>query len=401
MKFSRDGKILVVGRGTEQRLGHLLDFRQNGLNAGYVGVIAGIRPMIQFISCPFWSVLADKFNASRLILNMSVISWFVMTVFLFIPKPSIIHCPESLAKNLSAASLFDSPEFHNKSSLTTIEEVGGKKHFISKIKTFILNSPEMSHVSDSQHFNIYNENNILVDFCSYNCWRAPSVSLLDTSILQCLQNSNKYGHIRLYGSLGFGFSSFIVGFTLDHARKTICGKIVTNFIVIVYFFIAWMAITVVICLIAVRFPQSEYDSTKSSFLLTLKIFLAPKYGIFLCISFYMGFSHGSIMNFINWYLEDLGANRLMMGTATILRDFAVVLGFYLSPKILQNFNIKFIFFWVFSVYIFSYFSYSMIFTPWMAVPVEALQGLAFAIMWASSIDHLAKVSDPSNYATMQ
>uniref|UniRef100_A0A6G3MM25 Major facilitator superfamily domain-containing protein 6 (Trinotate prediction) n=1 Tax=Henneguya salminicola TaxID=69463 RepID=A0A6G3MM25_HENSL len=92
-----------------------LYFRQNGLNAGYVGIIAGVRPMIQFISCPFWAVIADKYKASRIILNMSIISWLVMTVFLFIPKPSTVQCPNNLAKNLSATSLYDSPEFHNKS----------------------------------------------------------------------------------------------------------------------------------------------------------------------------------------------------------------------------------------------------------------------------------------------
>lgn len=97
-----------------------LYFRQNGLNAGYVGIIAGIRPMIQFISCPFWAIIADKYHAPRSILNMSVISWLVLTLFLFIPKPTNIECPENLAKNLSAVSMLDSPDFHNKSYFNLI-----------------------------------------------------------------------------------------------------------------------------------------------------------------------------------------------------------------------------------------------------------------------------------------
>lgn len=326
-----------------------------------------------------------------------------------------------------------------------IDEIGGKKNFITKIKSLIINSPEISHVSDLHHLSVYNNSeslnlnssNIIAkrsisssfvkepqnfniflfnhDEVMRVFWtiftltivgeffEAPSVSLLDTAVLQCIDNYHNYGHVRLYGSLGFGISSFVVGFTLDHVRKNICNKVVTNFMVIMYFFIAWMVVTIAFCIICVRFPERTSNGGKSelSIVSTLKVFSQPLYAIFLISSLYLGFTHGSIMNFINWYLEDMGANRFMMGTATILRDFAVVLGFYLSPNILENFRMKYIMIWVFNVYIFSYFCYSLIPSPWMAVPVEALQGLAFSIMWSASINYLVEASDPTNFATMQ
>ncbi|KII61116.1 Major facilitator superfamily domain-containing protein 6 [Thelohanellus kitauei] len=377
---------------------------------------------------------------------MSVISWFIMTLFLFIPRPNMIECPENIAKNLSAANLFDSPDFHNKTSLMNVDEIGQKKNFITKIKSLIINSREISHVSDLHHLTVYNTDNQsrlndtanLVSVRSISgslvsapskfpvflydhqeiqrifwilfiltvvgeFFEAPSVSLLDTAVLQSIDNHHNYGRVRLYGSLGFGISSFIVGLTLDHVRKTMCDKLVTNFIVIMYFFIAWMIITIILCFIFVKFPQvdASVQVEQTSIASTLMIFKKPTYSIFLLTSFYLGFAHGSIMNFINWYLEDMGANRFMMGTATIVRDLAVVLGFYISPKILGCFKIKQILFWVFSVYVFSYFAYSLIPTPWLAVPVEALQGLAFSLMWSSCINHLIGVSTPSNFVTMQ
>ncbi len=43
-------------------------FKQIGLSAASVGILAGVRPLIQFISGPFWSVLADKYRARKIIL---------------------------------------------------------------------------------------------------------------------------------------------------------------------------------------------------------------------------------------------------------------------------------------------------------------------------------------------
>lgn len=69
-----------------------LYFRQIGLNASYVGAIAGVRPIVQFISCPLWALIADKFRIRRVILNMSIICWLLFTVVLFIPRPSSSYC---------------------------------------------------------------------------------------------------------------------------------------------------------------------------------------------------------------------------------------------------------------------------------------------------------------------
>lgn len=80
-----------------------LYFRQIGLNASYVGAIAGVRPIVQFISCPLWAFIADKFKIRRLILNMSILCWLLFTVVLYIPKPRTSYCVDSsynLNKNI-------------------------------------------------------------------------------------------------------------------------------------------------------------------------------------------------------------------------------------------------------------------------------------------------------------
>lgn len=300
-------------------------------------------------------------------------------------------------------------------------------------------------------------------------FEAPSVSLLDVAILECFNtHMENYGKARLFGSLGFGISSFVVGLSLDQFHIKICDKTVTNFMITLYFFVVAMVLAIITSIICIRYQNDRVyfsgfytkndiktksqDSLNTSsndfkdiniddklkkpepclicqnlssnnslkdlnniennnyhnnhkdskgFYEILSLFKKSNYIFYLSISLFLGFSHGSIMNFINWFLEDLGASRLMMGSATVIRDLAVVLGFYISPHILTIFSQLQVITWTFLVYIFSYFCYASITAPWYAVPVECLQGLAYAIMWSSCITYFAGAVSKENCATMQ
>ena len=67
-------------------------FRQIGLSAVAVGVLVGIRPIIQLASVPFWTVVADKFKKRQAILVMSIMAWLVMTIALVFVEPTEEIC---------------------------------------------------------------------------------------------------------------------------------------------------------------------------------------------------------------------------------------------------------------------------------------------------------------------
>ena len=69
-----------------------LYFKQLGLNANHVGILSGVRPLVQFSSGPFWSILADMFKARKAVLLLSIIAWLFMTLALLIPQPQHITC---------------------------------------------------------------------------------------------------------------------------------------------------------------------------------------------------------------------------------------------------------------------------------------------------------------------
>lgn len=71
-----------------------LYFKQLFLGASYAGVLVGIRPLIQCIGAPFWSVIADRYHAGKIIFLGSVIAWIAKAFVILAVRPHDQHCIE-------------------------------------------------------------------------------------------------------------------------------------------------------------------------------------------------------------------------------------------------------------------------------------------------------------------
>lgn len=71
-----------------------LYFKQLFLGAGYVGIIVGIRPLIQCIGAPFWGIIADRYHAGKVIFLGSVIAWIAKALILLSVQPKSQYCIE-------------------------------------------------------------------------------------------------------------------------------------------------------------------------------------------------------------------------------------------------------------------------------------------------------------------
>ena len=151
------------------------------------------------------------------------------------------------------------------------------------------------------------------------------------------------------------------------------------------------------------FVKFKYHDTKeeSKPLDCVRVFYSVKYGSFLTICWFCGFCHGGIMNFLNWYLEDLGASKLMMGVATSCRCSAIIFGFFTSSYFIDRIGHIALICWALASYVGSFFGYSLLHNPWWAIPIEVVQGLIYAISWSSCITYLGDIAPPNTAATMQ
>ena len=69
-----------------------LYFKQLALGASYVGLIVGIRPLIQCIGAPFWGVLADRYRAGKIIFIGSLFAWIAKALVILSVRPHNQHC---------------------------------------------------------------------------------------------------------------------------------------------------------------------------------------------------------------------------------------------------------------------------------------------------------------------
>ena len=71
-----------------------LYFKQLFLGPSYVGIIVGIRPLIQCIGAPFWGIIAERYHAGKIIFLGSIIVWIVKPFVLLSIRPNSQYCIE-------------------------------------------------------------------------------------------------------------------------------------------------------------------------------------------------------------------------------------------------------------------------------------------------------------------
>ena len=382
-------------------------FKQMGLTASYVGTLSGVRPLVQFVSGPFWAYLADKYRSRKIVLSMSVIAWLIFTLALAFPQPKKTKCDTINSTSHLQKRNLRRPVSYSGLPLASIPAVVSEgllvnkkskiqfadKHEVETTKVIVHDQNELRHL-----FYIF-----LILIVVGEVFEAPSFIMIDTALIQKLGDKcHDYGKTRCFGSLGFGLASFGVGAVLDTTRYIYCGREMNNYNVIFYFFVAFMVIGLIFVLVLFTFKYNEDSiATSSSIFHVYKLCFSPKYSTFLLTAWFMGIGNGGQVTFINWYLEDLGATKFMMGLTTTIRSSAVIVGFFCSGVVINKLGELQSVFWSLLAFAVIFYGYSYLFNPWLVIPLEVLQGLVYAISWSTCIVYLSAVAPNDGAATMQ
>lgn len=385
-------------------------FKQIGLTASHVGTLSGIRPLVQFVSGPIWAYIADKYRCRKVVLSMSVIAWIVFTLALAFPheKKTKCHVLNSTNHFIQKRNSPRAPSYPGL-PLAPISTAASESLLANK-KSTIITFSDVYQENVKTEIIIHDPNEIKYLFYVFlilivvgEVFEAPSFIMIDTALIQKLGDKcHEYGKTRCFGSMGYGLASFGVGAVLDSTRYVYCGHEMNNYMVIFYFFVVFMVIGLIFVLALFSFKYNE-ESQKSfsSILEVYKLCSSPKYATFLLTVWFMGTCNGGQVTFINWYLEDLGASKFMMGMTTTIRATAVIVGFFCSGMVINKLGELTSVFWSLLFFAFIFFGYSYLFNPWLVIPLEILQGLVYAISWSTCIVYLSTVTPDNGAATMQ
>ena len=227
---------------------------------------------------------------------------------------------------------------------------------------------------------------------------APSTTLADASLLEHLGEERRYyGKQRLWGSLGFGLSSFFVGVLLERSRHVVCGDQYTDYMICFCVFALLMISTLFIST-TFKFKYKETDATRASVFSAL---CNIHYGSCLAAACFMGIGHGMSHSFLNWFLEDLGATKTLMGVAVICRSTLDLLTFFVAGSLIKAVGQIKIMICALISYGIAFTLYSLLNNPWWVLPIEMLVGCTYAASWSACTSYMAGAASSESVTTIQ
>jgi len=250
---------------------------------------------------------------------------------------------------------------------------------------------------------------------------APVKPLLDACVMGLLKDKSSFGRSRLFGQLGFGLGSWLVGPFL--------GKSDIRNIFVVQTLLAVPTAGLMLefvrrgrqekALVKSGAPGVRDDGKKqkpsssgssasasasasSDFISALRhVAKNSNILIFFTFVFLLGVSSGIIENFAYVHLKDCSSyNGNALGVCRLASSLAGVPMFYLAGSILKAIGVNGVLGITMATYVARFALYATMTNTWQALPAEVLRGATFALFTTASTYHVYQASPPALVATM-
>ena len=282
---------------------------------------------------------------------------------------------------------------------------------------------------------------------------APAITLADSAVLSLLgADADKYGHQRMFGSLGWGLAMFFVGIALDHSTAFPdhpCGpeKQEKNYTICFATFSVLMGAALISAtqinfkydfeeaepepVVTVDARHTEEDEMQNQLAAQLnlpslassnnpqgglkapadlgaqtKIFAQTtreipewvtvlshfkdlKCASFLFVAWFMGFGIGLIFTFLFWHLQDYGGSPTLFGVASVINHISEIFAYFFSFRLISQIgHVKVLCLGLIGN-ILRFLYISYLTNPWWVLPFEFMQGITHAAVWAACASYIA------------
>ncbi|KAM9305582.1 major facilitator superfamily domain-containing protein 6 [Gastrophryne carolinensis] len=263
---------------------------------------------------------------------------------------------------------------------------------------------------------------------------APAVTIVDTVTLQYLgKHRDRYGLQRMWGSLGWGLAMLSVGIGIDHTHITVliqgdgCSDPeYKNYRIAFIVFGVLMSIALIV---ATQFhfnyhhlestseredleispaessshpqtpgqSQNERVSEEQHFRFwdLIKIICTVRYGSVLFVAWFMGFGYGYVFTFLFWHLEDLNGTTTLFGVCSVLSHISELTAYFFSHRLIELVGHIRVLYIGLACNTARYLYISYMENAWTVLPMEVLQGVTHAAIWAACISYLSAAVPPA------
>ncbi|XP_075036151.1 major facilitator superfamily domain-containing protein 6 isoform X2 [Mixophyes fleayi] len=267
---------------------------------------------------------------------------------------------------------------------------------------------------------------------------APAVTIVDTVTLQYLgKHRDRYGVQRMWGSLGWGLAMLCVGIGIDHTHISVIiegdGCTPPDYKNYRIAFIVFGVLMSVALLVSTQFrfyyhhlkpseeqredleispveassqPESSVQNQNEGRVLEettqqfrfwdlVKIICTVQYGSVLFVAWFMGFGYGYVFTFLFWHLEDLNGTTTLFGVCSVLSHISELTAYFFSHKLIELVGHIRVLYIGLACNTARYLYISYMENAWTVLPMEVLQGVTHAAIWAACISYLSAAVPPA------
>ncbi|KAK7136882.1 hypothetical protein R3I93_017061 [Phoxinus phoxinus] len=261
---------------------------------------------------------------------------------------------------------------------------------------------------------------------------APAITIVDTVTLQYLgPHRDRYGLQRMWGSLGWGIAMLCVGIWIDHtSTNLVIGKmecVMENYKDYRIAFIVFGVLMAVALIIATQFKfnvshqsnsEENEDGNRNAqprgspgmanseiptivqaeefhFWDLMRLLCGVQYGTVLFVAWFMGFGYGFVFTFLYWHLQDLTGTTTLFGVCSVLSHVSELAAYFTSHKFIELVGHIRVLYIGLACNTARYLYISYLEEAWNVLPMEVLQGITHASVWASCISYLSAAVPPA------
>ncbi|XP_073414291.1 major facilitator superfamily domain-containing protein 6 isoform X2 [Dendrobates tinctorius] len=267
---------------------------------------------------------------------------------------------------------------------------------------------------------------------------APAVTIVDTITLQYLgKHRDRYGLQRMWGSLGWGLAMLSIGIGIDHTHINVVieGEGCTdpdykNYRIAFIVFGVLMSVALIVSTqfhfyyhhlkpSEERREDLETSPVETSAQTTspaqnqnegrneqevvehfrfwdlVKIICTVQYGSVLFVAWFMGFGYGYVFTFLFWHLEDLNGTTTLFGVCSVLSHISELTAYFFSHKLIELVGHIRVLYIGLACNTARYLYISYMENAWTVLPMEVLQGVTHAAVWAACISYLSAAVPPA------
>jgi MFS family permease len=218
---------------------------------------------------------------------------------------------------------------------------------------------------------------------------SPIGSLTDSAIMSLLgERKEKYGRIRLWGTLGYGMVAPLAG--------ELIGRFGLQW---AFWGYAILMVGGLLIVIPIPFRQSR---SSGSFLGGMRnLFANRPWMLFLVMVFIGGVGMATINNYLFIYMQSLGASKALMGVALMVSTASEIPALFFGNHFLRRFGARGLLIIAMATIGLRLICYSLTTLSWVVLLIQLVHGLTFAMILIAGVSYADQVAPAGMKATTQ